>query len=174
MADGRKPHPETDISGETIEFEAIELKPKRVCYELSDGASIVLPARFRGPIELRVGQTGETSPLFLHRGYKYPELCEAAGFAHPPTMRRMPVLIQPDVMAEDPDMGWEVCGDWIDLGRADTPQFRLGPDVSRSKHVQMVWAGDGIEIRGNTKNPTRVIVDARHTVKNVDHYIELD
>jgi hypothetical protein len=163
MADGHTPHPETDITGETIEFEAIELERKHVCYELRNGASIVLPARFRGPIEVRVGQT--TSPLFLHRGYKHPELCEAVGVISASSKECMPVLIQPDVMAENSDMGWDAVCDYLSLGRVDTPQFRLGPDISRTKHIEMAWAGDGIEIVGNSKNPTQVIVDARHAVE---------
>jgi hypothetical protein len=162
MAHGRKSHPETDASGDTIEFAAIELEqPERDCYEISNGTAVRVSPHFDGPIEIRVGQTTETSPLFLHHGYEFPDLLSEAEAA--PGVYSY-VLMQPDVMAEDPERGWLVITDWRGIGRSETPQFRLGPDISRKFHIMLgPFLSPGraewqLEVLGSSKNPTKVLV----------------
>jgi hypothetical protein len=160
MAHGHKPHPETDINGDTIEFAAVELEqPERVCYELRNGTGVSLNYHLESPVEIRVGQTAESSPLFVHPGTDFPELCETEG--QEPELSF--VLLQPDVFADDPKRGWIVVSDWTAVGRKATPQFRLGRDVSRKDHIEL---GPGknarnFEIVGVSPNPTKVIVDSR-------------
>jgi hypothetical protein len=61
-----------------------------------------------------------------------------------PQLRADYILVQPDVLAKDPRRGWVPigspapenrgegwAGDLVYIGRQDTPQLRLGPDVSR-------------------------------------------
>lgn len=157
MADGHKPHPETDISGDTIEFAAIEPEAKRVCYELHSRLGVRVSQTLKSPIEIRVGQTTESSPLFLHNGQDFPELCAADG-ADP---FHAWVLVQPDVMDEDPKRGWLVITEWTGIGRSETPQFRLGRDVSRKYHIMLgpeEIESCSFEILGSSKNPTRVLI----------------
>lgn len=163
-----KSHPETDTGGDTIEFAAIELEqPERVCYELRDGLGV----QFSGgildsPVEIRVGQTTESSPLFLHTGEDFPELCEQEG----QEPYQACVLIQPDVFAKDPKLGWMVIAERTTVGRSDTPQFKLGREISRRGHISLGpsgipfgegLAGPNFQIVGHSANPTKVIVDRR-------------
>lgn len=166
MTHDHEPHPQTDVGGDTIEFAAIELdQPERICYEVSDGTAVRITDAFNVPVEIRLGQTTETSPLFLHPGDDFPELCEAAG-AETATAQ---VLVQPDVMAENPAMGWMVITEWTRVGRSDTPQFRLGRDISRHEHITLGPNGSGwVEIVGVSKNPTTVIVDRRYSLLNYE------
>lgn len=163
-----KSHPETDPGGDTIEFAAIELEqPDRVCYELRDGLGVQFThGILDSPVEIRVGQTAESSPLFVHTGDDFPELCEREG----QEPYRSCVLMQPDVFAEDPKLGWMVIAKWTAVGRSDTPQFRLGRDISRRGHIALGPSGiplgedlpgPNFQIVGRSANPTKVIVDRR-------------
>lgn len=160
MAHGPEPHPDTDTRGDTIEFAAIEQEqPERVCYELTDGVGVRLAFNFQSPVEIRAGLTTESSPLFLHRGEDWESLCGAVG-----TESFSPyVLIQPDVMAENPKRGWLVIDKFQPIGREITPQFRLGRDVRREEHFYLGPSEYPVsltfEIIGASKNPTRVLVD---------------
>lgn len=87
---------------------------------------------FRHPIAIDFGRTSETSRCFLVHGRECPQL--NADY----------ILIQPDVIAKDPRRGWVPIGgqhvlrpeeqarEAVYVGREETPQLRLGPDVSRS------------------------------------------
>ncbi len=157
MAHDSEPHPDTDVHGETAEFAAIEQEqPERVCLEVSSGLAVRFEYGPVVPVEVRLGQTTETSPFFLHEGLSYPELCKAEGIepisAH--------VLIQPDVMEKNPELGWLVVHSWQTVGREETPQFRLGRDISRRGHISLgpVAGEHSFEIVGASPNPTKVIL----------------
>jgi hypothetical protein len=134
MAREPEPHPDTDQTGATIEFEPVP-PPEYVWIDIPKESEVVLAGIHDFPVEIRVGQTTETSPLFLDHGWNYKELCEAAevdsGGAY--------VLVQPDVMAADPEQGWIIIpsGEKVSVGRAETPQFRLGNDVARRGHMEI-------------------------------------
>ncbi|MGH7487787.1 MAG: hypothetical protein ACREMY_19625 [bacterium] len=169
MAREPEPHPETDQTGETIEFAVIEQEqPERLSFEVSGGTGVSLNPYFDRPIEVRIGQTTETSPLFVHRGEDFPELCEAAG-AEP---LRAYVLVQPDVMAANPNAGWKVIREWTHIGRANAPQFRFGGDIARKGHISLgptKEPDEKFEIVGISKNPTTVIVDRHeHSLRNYE------
>jgi hypothetical protein len=157
MAHDSEPHPDTDVHGETAEFAAIEQEqPERVCLEVSSGLAVRFEYGPHEPVEIRLGQTTETSPFFLHEGGSFRELCKAEGaepaFAH--------VLIQPDVMEENPELGWLVIRSWQMVGREVTPQFRLGRDISRRGHIALgpVRGEHSFEVVGVSPNPTKVIL----------------
>lgn len=134
MAREPKPHPETDQTGETIEFEPIP-PPEYVWLEATREAEIKLVGLCEYPVELRIGQSDETNPFLLEQGSAYKELCDAAGVDRTLTY----VLVQPDVMGKDPRRGWAIIpyGETISIGRAETPQFQLGRDIAREDHMQI-------------------------------------
>lgn len=179
MAREPEPHPETDQTDETIEFAPIKLEQERVCHELGEDEALALPQGFQTPVEIRIGQTTETSPLFLEAGEDFRELCEAEG-VDPDEVRYARVLVQPDVMAENPQMGWVVIGPGSDfnIGRADTPQFRLGGDIARRGHLWLCMrslegkglseeqAGELLIVSGSI-NPTKVLVSSQHQIKEL-------
>lgn len=157
MAHDSEPHPDTDIHGETIEFAAIEQEqPERICLEVSSGLAVRFEYGPWEPVEIRLGQTTETSPFFLHKGGSYRELCEADGVDHVSAY----VLVQPEVMEENPELGWLVVNSWQMVGREVTPQFRFGRDISRRGHIALgpVRGEDSFEIVGASPNPTKVIL----------------
>lgn len=161
MAREPEPHPETDQTSETIEFEPVP-PPEYVWVEVGNESEVVLVGIHELPTEIRVGQTTGTSPLFLDRGWNYRELCEAAGVDDPDVY----VLVQPDVMAADPEKGWMIfaSGEKVRIGRAETPQFRLGNDVAREGHMEIEGeehvpgANPEIRIAGLQANPVKVRV----------------
>jgi hypothetical protein len=129
----------------TVEFEAIEADPdsERIEFELmlapdkGEGpVSVEIKPDFKHRIELRFGRTSETSPCLLVPGSECPQL----GAEY--------VLIQPDVIAKDPRKGWVPLGgihavtptalDTAYVGREESPQLRLGPDVSRH-HAEVAF-----------------------------------
>lgn len=150
----------------TIEFEAIsehERAAGRRTYELTtsdeDVPSLVIRADFVGVVELRLGRTSDTSPCYLVRGEVCPQL--AADY----------IVVQPDVMRQDPTKGWVPIGDTypgdVCLGRRLTPQLRLGPDVSRD-HCYIGWSRTMASTSkvpwlmitdGSGRNGTRVTAD---------------
>lgn len=160
MARQPEPHPDTDQTGETIEFEPIP-PPDYIWVEVRKESEVVLEGMHEYPVEIRAGQTTETSPLFLDWGGKYRELCEAQGVEAAGTY----VLVQPDVMAEDPQRGWLIVppGEKVSIGRAETPQFRLGNEVARAGHMEIeskrVPRGNSqVRIAGLASNPIKVRV----------------
>src|SRR5690349_11104085 len=167
MPHGRS-HPETDTSGDTTEFAAVEQADShKVSYELRDGAAVSLRGSIRTPIEIRAGQSAESSPLFLHDGSDFRELCKAEGVAPDEPAW---VLIQPDVYEQDPQLGWEVITLRTDaeIGRATHPQFKFGRDVSREHHFVLYPPSQGHQdflIVGS--KPIEVVVDSReHPFRN--------
>lgn len=157
MAREPEPHPDTDQTGETIEFAPIQTE--FIWHEASHDSEVVLGGLYDYPVEIRIGQTTETSPLFIERGVAYEELCEAEGVEPADVC----VLVQPDVMAENPHAGWLIIrrAETVHVGRVDTPQFRLGNDVGREKHVTIANRGGTqreISVVAHSSNPTRVRV----------------
>jgi hypothetical protein len=134
MAREPQPHPETDQIGETIEFEPIP-PPEYVWLEATREAEIKLEGLCEYPVEIRIGQTGETRPFLLDDGSTYRELLDAAGVDRTLTY----VLVQPDVMEKDPRRGWAIIpyGETVSIGRAETPQFQLGRDIAREGHLEI-------------------------------------
>lgn len=140
---------------ETVEFEAIETDPehKRVEFELMLGSmqdgeyvEVCIDRDFQHPIEIDFGRTPETSTCFLVQGRECPQL--KADY----------ILIQPDVIAKDPRKGWVPIGgmharrpkeealETVYIGRDETPQLRLGPDVSRTHASVDFRRKPGIEL----------------------------
>lgn len=166
MTRDSEPHPDTDTRGDTIEFAAIEQEaPEFVCYEIGSGVGVRLTHLLEKPVEIRIGQTTETSPLFLHEGSDFPDLCEATDTT--PALAR--VLVQPEVMCANPNNGWLVIDGWTSVGRAETPQFRLGGDISRKEHISLGPTADGhFEIVGVSPNPTMVFVERKFGLSNYE------
>lgn len=162
MPRGRRSHPDTETRGDTIEFTAVErAEAHQVRFELREGRGLSLRQSIDTPIEIRAGQLADSSPLFLHSGCDFPDLCRAEGVA-----RDEPawVLIQPDVYDQDPHLGWEVITLRTDaeIGRATHPQFKFGRDISREHHFVLYPPGGGNEdflIVGS--KPITVVVDSR-------------
>lgn len=158
MACEPEPHPETDQTGETIEFEPIP-PPEYVWVDASRADEVFLAGICEYPVEIRVGQTTETSPLLLDEGWHYEELCEAAGVE--PNLAY--VLVQPDVMKENPERGWIIIpsGETVSIGRGETPQFRLGKEVARKGHLEIENNGR----RPQTEREVRIAVHGSNPVK---------
>ncbi len=174
MPHGRS-HPDTDTRGDTIEFAAVEPEqPERVTYEIHDGSGVSFHGDFVTPVEIRVGQMDESSPLFLHEGLDFPALLKAAGKEG----ARAWVLIQPDVFEKNSDLGWLVVTDYVEIGRATHPQFRFGRDISRRGHLALSPRSvppksdhNTFDVIGASPNPTKVIVDGRqHPFWNYELY----
>jgi hypothetical protein len=158
MARETEPHPDTDQAGETIEFEPVP-PPDYVWVEASHESEIVLAGLHEFPVEIRVGQTAETSPLFLYDGWNYRELCKAQGIDSEGAY----VLVQPDVMADNPQRGWIVIpyGEKVTIGRAKTPQFRLGNDVAREEHLEI----ENKEMPPDTNPEARIVGLAANPIR---------
>jgi hypothetical protein len=157
MAHDSEPHPDTDVHGETAEFAAIEQEQtERICLEVSSGLAVRFEYRPMAPVEIRLGQTTETNPFFLHEGHSFEELCEGEG-VDPGSVY---VLVQPDVMEKNSDLGWLIIDSWQMVGREVTPQFRFGRDISRRGHIALgpVRGEQSFEIVGVSPNPTKVIL----------------
>jgi hypothetical protein len=172
MAREPKPHPETDPTGKTIEFEPIP-PPEYVWLEATRDDEVRLIGTWGEPIEIRIGQTGETRPFLLDRGTAYRELFDAIGVDHHFSTY---ILVQPDVMEEDARRGWLIIpyGETISVGRADTPQFQLGRDIARKGHMQIENMKSrptkrAMRIECGTDNPVKVRV--KSDFMYVDHRV---
>lgn len=112
------------------------------------GESLHIQPGHRYPIELELGSTEETSPIFLVRN-------EAA------QLRASHVILQPDVVKTDWRLGWiPLGGDYPShalLGRGESLRFRLGPDVQVEQLEVMLEPDGAIEIADFTDNGTYVI-----------------
>ena len=168
MARKPGPHPETDPTGETIEFEPVP-PPEFIWVEVNRADEVLLWGGWPPPVEIRLGQTTDSSPLFLDQGRAYEEVCEAAGVD--PNFAL--VVVQPDVMAEDPRRGWAIIpqGEKVRIGRAVTPQFRLGNDVSRN-HLEIEnnkWEDPDhvVRIANEDRNPIKVRVDRDYSATDL-------
>lgn len=157
-----KGHPETDTNSDTAEFAAIEAQqPEQVRYELKNGIGFKFSdANFGSPIEIRVGQTTESSPLFLHRAQDFPQLHKSTE----EDLGEVWILVQPDVYESNPSLGWLIVTGYVEIGRSTTPQFRFGRDISRRGHLALSPPSrhdPAFEIIGCSTNPTKVIVDSQ-------------
>jgi hypothetical protein len=151
-------HPDTDPFADTIEFTALELEPAlQVRYTLRDKTGLRLPHDFAGDLVLRIGYTAHSSPCHVAPVNAYPRLLEPSSESG---AREKWVVLQPDVIASGQSAGWVALGQELDIGRHSTPQLRLGPDVSRSRHCVISVEEDWIFIDGWAHNGTDVIVDA--------------
>ncbi len=106
---------------------------------------------FEEPIELRLGLTDETSVCYLVR-------------AGQPDRGGDPYIVcQPDVMQEDLRMGWAAFGDHdyksVLLGRFESPQFRLGPDIGLLHVSVSLLPGKAISICCFSENGMYVTVN---------------
>jgi hypothetical protein len=160
---------------DTIEFDAVEVNSdqRRIDLELTlkggtweAGDFLDIQPDFRHPVEFRFGRTSETSPCLLAHGSECPQL------------RADYILFQPDVVAQDPRKGWLPIGgihtrwppaeeriDVVHIGRLETPQLRLGPDVSRSHaelHLRLQPEHEHLELHAyaDLNRYVRVSVDA--------------
>lgn len=116
---------------ETTEFAAVEQGPERfLTVELGPGRAIsalTIDGRSElvDQVELRFGRSPETPPCRLIRGLGIPQL-DAEW-----------ILVQPDVVRRDPARGWLPLGGRFlgsaVVGRAYTPMFEFGADVSREQ-----------------------------------------
>lgn len=146
---------ETDREQDTVAFDALEgvlpaeTKPPCLCYEVreNDGGLFIRPD-FVGPIEIRVGQPPDTSPCYLVHGSECPQL--NADY----------ILVQPDVLAVDSRRGWVPFGGIhcfaAYLGRTDSPELKLGADVSR-EHCDLGINRGVLTIGDSSRNGTWVI-----------------
>jgi hypothetical protein len=78
------------------------------------------------------------------------------------------------VVAEDPRRGWAIIpkGEKVKIGRAVTPQFRLGNDVARKVHLEIEnneWEGPDREVRiaNQSRNPIKVRVDRDYSATDL-------
>jgi hypothetical protein len=77
-------------------------------------------------------------------------------------------------MAEDPQRGWAIIpqGEKVRIGRAVTPQFRLGNDVSRKGHLEIENneredPGREVRIANQSRNPIKVRVDRNYSATDL-------
>ena len=139
---------------DTQEFEAVpERARERKEVELTGYTRIVVKADFRHPIELHFGQDERTPILYLLRN---------------PSPRRIAevpyVLVQPDTVS--PEGGWVEFGAparvLTKIGRHASPEFELGPEVSRMHCLIAEHTGDHdrpeLEIENYGRNGSRVLV----------------
>lgn len=157
--------PQFETSAETVEFEAIaepEIPRRRETYELRlpDENDLELRLDFEGVVRIDLGRTAESSPVYLVHGAVCPQL--GAEF----------IVVQPDVVREDPAKGWDRLPNWagidLSLGRDSTPWLRLGPDVTREGHLYIYMRDAGLDLVDESKNGTRVTVDVADVLLTPD------
>jgi hypothetical protein len=147
-------------SSNTQEFEAIRLEEgvdARTEFEMGGNYRLLITPDFRHPIELKLGRDEQTPSCFL-----IPK----------PWNRKFSdeyVIVQPEVFRADRRRGWVELGDavmtsHVGLGRLVSPQFELGPEVSRRHCMVAIGASpvDGrshvLEIESYGQNGLRVSV----------------
>ena len=135
-----------ESNGDTQEFEAIrppEPVVERTEFELVGNYRVQVKPEFQHPIELRLGRDERTPTFYL---IQYPT-------------HRLPIptyaLSQPEVIRTCPGRGWVEFGrpavemeSLVQVGRGISPQFELGPDVSRRHCLVSSWGTS--EVDGNT------------------------
>ena len=146
--------------GDTQGFEALsstEGVEERKEFELLGNYQAQVKEEFQHPIELRLGRDERTPTLYVVR--------------HPSHRVSAPTyaVIQPEVVRAYPGRGWVEFKRWdeavVQLGRGVSPQFELGPDVSR-RHCLLAANGiseiDGLsnvlEIENYGRNGLRILV----------------
>jgi len=151
---------------DTQEFEPVPERPQeRKRVELTGYSRIAVKADFRHPIELHFGQDERTPIIYLLRN---------------PSPRRIAevpyVLVQPDTVS--PEGGWAEFGapDRVlsKIGRHASPQFELGPEVSRMHCLIAEHDGDDdrpeLEIENYGRNGTRVVVHPDDLLREVEEF----
>ena len=152
--ESREPVDENADQGATVEFEAVpEPLRERKEVKLTGHTRLVVKADFRHPIELNLGQDERTPVFYLLRN---------------PSPRRIAdipyVIVQPDTVSTEG--GWAEFGGparvLTKVGRHASPQFELGPEVSRLHCLIAEHTGDfdlpELEIENYGRNGTRVLV----------------
>jgi|GEM_PF-2392135 len=148
-------------SGDTQEFEAVRLEEgvdARTEFELTGNYRLPIKTDFKHPIELRLGRDEQTPTCYLIRN---PSPFEDEGpFA----------VVQPDVVRRSPGRGWATVGGpdgrgltekLLRIGREASPQFDLGPDVSRHHclvTVERAKEDDLLEVETYGRNGVRIVV----------------
>lgn len=120
---GRSPQ---EHVGDTQEFEALrspEGVEERREFELVGNYRLSVRDEFREPIELRLGRDERTPTFYLVRRPSTLHLPHRWDYA----------VVQPEVVRAYPGRGWVESSEVVvaHLGRGLSPEFELGPDVSR-------------------------------------------
>jgi hypothetical protein len=167
MSEGQ-PRREPD-SGDTQEFEAIKLAEgvdARTEFEMVGNYRLLVTPDFRHPIELKLGRDEQTPACYLIKK---------------PWNRKFSneyIIVQPEVFRADSRRGWVELGDaamtnHVGLGRLVSPQFELGPDVSRRHCMVAIGTSlvdgnsDVLEIESYGRNGLRVSVHPDDTVQGL-------
>jgi hypothetical protein len=160
-------------SADTQEFEAIrsvEGTHKRTEFELVGNYRLPIKVDFQHPIELRFGRDDQTPTCYLIRN--------PTPFEHEGPF----VLVQPDVVRRSPGRGWATLGgptpdgltkDLLRVGRAVSPQFDLGPDVSRHHCLITIECAkdyDLLEVETYGRNGVRVLLHPGDLAGKIDSF----
>lgn len=164
MSEGK---PKREPGSDTQEFEAVRLREgvdARTEFELVGNYRLFVAPDFQHPIELRLGRDEQTPTCYLIPkpwNRKYGEF----------------VIVQPDVFRADRRRGWVEFGGSHEslavLGRLVSPQFELGPDVSRRHCLVAVGTSpvdgnsDVLEIESYGRNGLRVSVHPDDIVRGM-------
>jgi hypothetical protein len=165
MSEGK---PQREPSSDTQEFEAIrraERVDARTEFEMVGNHRLFVKPDFQHPVELRLGRDEQTPTCYLIPkpwNRKYDEQY---------------VILQPDVFRADRRRGWVEVGtgstNHVGLGRLVSPQFDLGPDVSRRHCLVAVGTSpvdgnsDVLEIESYGQNGLRVSVHPDDIVRGM-------
>jgi hypothetical protein len=134
---------------------------------MAGSSRLPIKVDFKHPVEIRFGRDEQTPSCYLVRN-------PTRGEHESPF-----VIMQPEVIRQSPDRGWAKVGDGeremlLEIGRDLSPQFDLGPDVSR-RHclisIERVEDSGLVEVETHGRNGTRVIVhpdDIGGEVESVD------
>ena len=167
-----KSNPVGEGHGDTHEFEALrspEGVDQRTEFELVGNYRLNLRHDFREPIELRLGRDERTPTIYIVRRHSRLMIADHWDYG----------VVQPDVIRAYPGRGWvKENSDAIvaNLGRGISPQFELGPDVSRHHCLigcSVADQGTFIEIENWGRNGTRVLVhpdDLAREIKQVEPF----
>jgi hypothetical protein len=152
--------------GDTQEFEALQ-PPERTFerreFELAGSQQVTAWGEFTHPIELRLGHDEQTP------------LCYIVWYPSRDSRLNTYAVVQPEVAYERQGQGWcEI--DWrtaAKLGREVSPQFRLGPDVSR-RHCRVASTnqeeGRIIEIENYSRNGLLVAMHPDDVFREVEPF----
>jgi hypothetical protein len=141
--------------GDTQEFEALrspEGVVERKEFELFGHQRLPIRIDFTEPIELRLGRDEQTPACYLIRNLSH---LSHDTFA----------IIQPETVRRYPGRGWATPRfSLIKLGREASPQFELGPDVSRMHCLVAPYdaregeVAEALEIESYGRNGLRILV----------------
>lgn len=170
MSEGPK---SCEPSSDTQEFQAVQLVEgvdARTEFEIVGNYRLPIKADFQHPVELRLGRDGQTPTCYLIRN---PTPFEDEGLF---------AVVQPDVVRRSPGRGWATVGGpavsggiekLLRIGREVSPQFELGPDVSRHHcliTVERVDEDDLLEVETYGRNGIRVVVHPDDVAGEVESF----